>query len=119
LLWRIPALLRRIPAALLRWIASLLAWRRTTVLPLRWLTSILLWRRSSVLLLLLAVLTGRWTTVAALRWHSTASAHALLLVLRIVARINSTENELDHPEIRCEIDRWMGLSHLGGFVLVV
>lgn len=42
-----------------------------------------------------------------------------LLVLGVVAGVDGAENELDHPEVGCQIDRRVSPCHLGGFVLVV
>lgn len=42
-----------------------------------------------------------------------------LLVLGIVGRINSAEDQLDHPEVGSQIDGRLGASHFRGFVLVV
>ena len=42
-----------------------------------------------------------------------------LLVLGVVAGVDGTENELENPEIRGEVDRWVGTSHLGRLILVV
>jgi hypothetical protein len=42
-----------------------------------------------------------------------------LFVLGVVAGINGTENELQDPKIRGEIDGRVGASHLCGLVLVV
>jgi hypothetical protein len=42
-----------------------------------------------------------------------------LLVLSVVAGIDRAENELQDPEIRSEVDGWVGTGHLGGLVLVV
>jgi len=42
-----------------------------------------------------------------------------LLVLGVVAGVDSTEDELEDPEIRGEVDGWVGTSHLRRLVLVV
>jgi hypothetical protein len=42
-----------------------------------------------------------------------------LLVLSVVAGVDSTEDELKDPKIRGEVDGWVGTSHLSRLVLVV
>jgi hypothetical protein len=85
--------------------------RRTTrrrLVLLRWAT----WGRLVLLL----------TTVTTLLLAELTRARNLsgtLLVLGVVAGVNSTEDELENPKIRSEVDRWVGTSHLGRLVLVV
>jgi hypothetical protein len=74
------------------------------VLPLRWVT----WRRLLSVTLLTAVLAWR-SAIAAGDW-------ICLLVLRVVAAINGTEEELDDPEIGRKVHRRVGAHHL--FLLV-
>jgi hypothetical protein len=57
--------------------------------------------------LLLAVLAGTWTLSGA------------LLVLGVVAGVDSTKDELEYPKIRGEVDGRVGTSHLGRLVLIV
>lgn len=102
---------RRTTVALLR--LTILALRRLTILTLRWLT---------ILALRSAVLALRTAVAASLRtgWHLTSTAaHLTLLVLGVVRWVDRTEDQFDHPQVRREIDRWVGLSHLSRFVLVV
>ena len=42
-----------------------------------------------------------------------------LLVLGIVAGVDSTEDELENPKVRGEVDGRVGTSHLRGLVFVV
>lgn len=68
-----------------------------------------------------AVLAWRRAAVAAVlrRRHAGARRHVGLLIFGVIARVDGAEDELDHPEIRGEIDRRLGAGHLCGFVLVV
>ena len=62
------------------------------------------------------------TTVATLLLAELTRAGNLsgaLLVLGVVAGVNSTEDELEDPKIRGEVDGWIGTSHLRGLILVV
>lgn len=62
------------------------------------------------------------TTVATLLLAELTRAGNLsraLLVLGVVAGVNSTEDELEDPKIRGEVDGWVGTSHFGGLILVV
>jgi hypothetical protein len=105
-LWRSTIALRGL---LTRWSTVTLWWLlaialgRLLAIALRWLLTVALRRR--------AILT-RWCTVASGRWVG-------LLVLGIVASVNSTKKKLDDPKIRCEIDRWVGTHHLFLFVFKV
>jgi hypothetical protein len=74
-----------------------------TLLLLTAVTTLLL----AVTLLLLAELTR------------TGYLRRALFVLGVVAGVNGTEDELQDPEIRGEVDRRVGASHLCGLVLVV
>jgi hypothetical protein len=81
-------------------------WRRLVLLvgATGWgLVLLLTW----VATLLLAVLARGWTVSGA------------LLVLSVVAGVDSTKDELEDPKIRGEVDGWVGTSHLGRLVLVV
>lgn len=102
-------LTRRGTTVLARRRTAVLAGRRTTILTwwrTRGRSAVLAWRRAAVA----AVLRRR---------HAGAQRHVGLLVFGVVARVDGAEDELDHPEIRGEIDRWLGAGHLCGFVLVV
>ena len=81
------------------------------------------WRR---LVLLRRATRGRLvlllTAVATLLLAELARAGNLsgaLLILSVVAGIDSTKDELENPKIRSEIDGRVGTSHLGRLVLVV
>ena len=122
------ALLSRVLSALWRWraaIASLL-WRGLTVLGrsailARWWSTVAAWWAA-------AVLAWRWSS---LRWHSVTSwaawwwwtahawLHMRLLVLGVVAGVDGAENELDHPEVGCQIDGRVSPCHFGRFVLII
>jgi hypothetical protein len=72
--------------------------------------------------LLLTTITALLLTVALLLLTELARAGYLrraLFVLGVVAGINGSEDELQDPEIRGEVDGRVGASHLGGLVLVV
>lgn len=113
-----PALLRRLAIALLtgrrtrgRWV--LLAWRALTVTLLRRLLSI-----STLLLLRAAILAARRTT----RRTAVASSTALLaalLVLSVIAWVNGSEDELENPKVRGELDWGLSASHFCRFIFVV
>jgi hypothetical protein len=85
--------------------------RRTT-----WRRLVLLtWATRGRLVLLLA-------TVATLLLAELTRAGDLsgaLLILGVVAGVDSAEDELEDPEIRSEVDGRVGTGHLGGLVLVV
>ena len=114
--WRgaIPTLL-----LLLRWITLLL-----TVLLLRLTLSV---RSLSTAVLLLTILLlsvlllRRCSSIPGLGswWHLPATAHGLLLILGIVTWINCTQDQLDHPQVRSEINWWLRLRHFGTLVFVV
>lgn len=62
------------------------------------------------------------TTVATLLLAELTRAGNLsgaLLVLGVVAGVDSTEDELEDPKIRGEVDGWVRTSHLRGLILVV
>ena len=77
--------------------------RRRLVLLLATVTALLL----TVALLLLAELTRAWNLRGA------------LFVLSVVAGVDGTENELENPKIRSEVNGRVGTSHLCRLVLVV
>ena len=60
-------------------------------------------------------------TVATLLLELTRAGNlsGTLLVLGVVAGVDSTKDELENPKIRGEVDGWVGTSHLGRLVLVV
>ena len=74
----------------------------------------LVWATWGRLVLLLA-------TVATLLLELTRARNlsGALLVLGVVAGVDSTENELENPKIRGEVDRRVSTSHLSRLVLVV
>jgi hypothetical protein len=116
-------LARRSVALLSRWRSTVLRLLSVAALVGRWplpilgrLIAILRWL-TSVLRLLTVTLVG-WRTAVAALWR-TAGRHMRLLVLGVVAGIDGAEDELDHPEVRSEIDGWDSSSHLGGLILVV
>jgi hypothetical protein len=102
-------------------LAVLSAWRRSTVLA--WgRSSILALRRCAVLTLrrLLTILAlGRWATVACLSAILAWSGGVRLLILLVVTAVDGAKEELDNPQIRSEVERWVGTGHLFLFVLVV
>jgi hypothetical protein len=102
-------------------LAVLSAWRRSTVLA--WgRSSILALRRCAVLTLrrLLTILAlGRWATVAGLSAILAWSGVVRFLILLVVTAVDGTKEELDNPQIRSEVERWVGTGHLFLFVLVV
>lgn len=129
-LWRITTLLLRRIALSGGW-----AWRWTSVALLPWwwsLTVTLLARWSTISMLLLSSIL-RWLLAVLTLWRSAvalllsispwpwrhSTAHGLLLVLGIVGWIDGTHNELDHPQIGREVDRWLSARHLCRLVLVV
>lgn len=76
---------------------------------------------TAVTLLWCAILARRGCSVA-LRWVLSALRawrHVRLLVLGIVTRVNGSEDQLDHPKVWSEINRWLGSSHFCRLVLVV
>jgi hypothetical protein len=100
----------------------LTAWRRSTVLlALGRLAILTTWRGCAVLALRrLAVPLLRSTTVLARRRAITTSRRRVsLLILGVVAAVNSTEKELDDPEIGSEVDGWVSARHFDLFVFVV
>ena len=60
-------------------------------------------------------------TVAALLLELTRAGDlsGALLVLSVVAGVDGTEDELEDPKIRGEVDGRVGTSHLGRLILVV
>lgn len=74
----------------------------------------LVWATWGRLVLLLA-------TVAALLLELTRAGDlsGALLVLSVVAGVDGTEDELEDPKIRGEVDGRVGTSHLGRLILVV
>jgi hypothetical protein len=95
-------------AALLRWttVAGLLRWAAVTTL-----------LRAAVASLGTAV-TSLWATIAA--WTTLRRTGSIaLLILGVVRAVDTTQQQLDEPELRSEIDRWIGALHLIGFDFVV
>lgn len=78
-------------------------------------------RGRSVLLLLATIAALRLAVALLLLTELTRAGNlgGALLVLSVVAGVNGTEDELQNPEIRGEVDGRVGASHLGGLVLVV
>ena len=66
------------------------------------------------LVLLLTTVTTLLTKLARAR-----NLGGALLVLGVVAGVDSAEDELEDPEIWSEVDGRVGTGHLGGLVLVV
>lgn len=120
---------RVLSRVLARWRSTLaIAWLLAAVLRRLLSVSTLLWptrrrsRRCSVVLLTTVALLLRRRTSVSTRLRPTVSSLlrvASLLVLRVVAWINCTEDELEDPEIGGEVDGRASTSHLGGLVLVV
>ena len=85
--------------------------RRRLVL-LRWATG---GRLVTTIATLLLTVTLLLLTELARAWNLSGS----LFVLGVVAGIDGTEDELEDPKIRGEVNGWVGTSHLGRLVLVV
>jgi hypothetical protein len=102
-----------------RWLTVLSALRRLTILTLRRLAVLPTWRRCAVLLRLTVTLLRRCATVLAWRRSSVATGCGVvgLLVLEVVAAVDSTKEKLDDPEVGSEVLRWVGARHL--FLLVL
>jgi hypothetical protein len=64
------------------------------------------------LVLLLTTVTSLLTKLA-----RAGNLGGALLVLGVVAGVDGTENELEDPEIRGEVDGWVGTSHLSRLVV--
>jgi hypothetical protein len=113
---------RRTTVSLLTWVTRRAARRRrvatrTALRPRRttWRWLVLLVRAAGGRLVLLLA------TVATLLLElaGTGNLGGALLVLSVVAGVDGTEDELENPKIRGEVDGRVGASHLGGLVLVV
>lgn len=113
---------RRTTVSLLTWVTRRAARRRrvatrTALRPRRttWRWLVLLVRAAGGRLVLLLA------TVATLLLElaGTGNLGGALLVLSVVAGVDGTEDELENPKIRGEVDGRVGTSHLSGLVLVV
>lgn len=125
--WWLPIsalLLRWVPRTLRTGVTTTTSWRRILLLlairrlahrrtvSLRRSAITLIWRSA-------VALTWRSAVLASRRHAARCAAHVLLLVLGVVARVNGAENELEHPEIRSEIDRRLCAGHLGRLIFIV